>query len=162
MKDGMMSLRVGDMSASNGGTPTDSAGLRHPSGAHINGHFADLSYIGLSGNPPSTVSDLDVEGTAWVVHSLLESTAVVSILTAYKAVLVLKAREWHEADLISYEALTRFENDLWQDASLNHTGHMHVNTYTRDGLLTSPRNSYYRCFQATNGSWGTQWSPVSC
>jgi hypothetical protein len=164
MKAGRPPVLAADLSDSDGSTPSDAVGLRHPSGAHILGYSSDLSYIGLSTevSPPSRIEDIDVDATTWLIYGLLQSTSVESILTAYRDAFVGKAQEWYDAGWISFEAITRFKNDLWQDSTLNHTGHLHVNTGQRDGLFASPRNDYYRCYRATTGSYGTIWSKASC
>lgn len=149
---------VGDMSMSDGSTPVDAWGLRHPAGAHVGGVSADLSYPGRTTAMPASLAELDIEAAAWMMYSLLQSPAIESVYTGYKEPLLAKAIEWRGVGLIGDEALTRFRNDLWQDTSLNHGSHLHINTASRPGLLLDPRNDFYRCFDATSGAYGTIWS----
>lgn len=163
MRSTAPSLRAGDMSMPSGATPQDRAGLRHPSGSHVNGFFIDLSYLGNGANPtPHALAEIDVEATSWVIYSLLESLAVESILTAYRDAFVAQAENWYQRGVVGFEVLARFRNALWQDASLNHTGHMHVNTATRPGLLLGTRNSYYRCRRAQTVGNATSWVEIAC
>jgi len=149
-------VRAADISDSNGATPSDAAGLRHPVGAHLNGYSADLSYACFE------KSSGDYRGLAWTFYSLLESAYVASILTAYKSEALALITDWYNKGIVEYEAVVRFTNDLWQDTTLNHDYHMHVNSTTREGLFTDPSNSYYRCYSAQVTSVGTIWKRISC
>jgi hypothetical protein len=161
MRPDLAPLQCWDMSMADGSTPSDSQGLRHPAGAHVGGISADLSYAGSGLTPPANAAQVDMEGTAWIMYSLLQSPNIESIYTAYKAPLVAQAEAWYSAGIIRFETLTRFRNDLWQDTSLNHGTHLHINTASRPGLLLTPANDFYRCYHATVGSFGTIWSLVS-
>lgn len=154
---GLSTLYVGDLSASDGSTPSDAAGLRHPQGAHIDGFSADVAYPGIVEG-----SGVDYRQTTWILYSLFESTGVATIITAFREEILTIARELFNNNLIEEQALARFEIDVWQDSTLNHDSHFHINTTTRDGLLSSPSNSYYRCFTVFRGSYGTVWSRTSC
>ncbi|OFZ19694.1 MAG: hypothetical protein A2X94_16700 [Bdellovibrionales bacterium GWB1_55_8] len=154
---------LGDLSQQDGATPADAAGLRHPAGSHVSGLSVDLSYLGRDGiRAPVTLEDLDVDANAWFLYALFESASVGTIITAYKDAFVSRAEDWYAAGLISFEALIRFRNDLWQDATLNHWGHMHVNSSNRAGIYSDTSQSLYRCYRATSGSYGVIWARVGC
>lgn len=100
MTSGVAELRAGDVSDPDGSTPRDPNGaLRHPAGSHINGYSVDLSYLG-EGVAPTRLAEIDLEATSWLFYALLQSRAVISILTAYRDALVAQAEEWYDSGVI--------------------------------------------------------------
>ncbi|MBC7693195.1 MAG: hypothetical protein H7222_15630 [Methylotenera sp.] len=155
MRPDLPALRAGDLSDSDGSTPSDRLGLRHPRGTHVQGYFADVSYPGFAQDPathpeltPASLDRVDLEGTAWVLYSLFESDSVETILTAYRAPLLALITEEYERGVVPYEGVARFQNNLMQDDSLNHGGHLHINTAEKSGLSGSPQGDVYRCRHA--------------
>ena len=155
MRPDLPALRAGDLSDSDGSTPSDRLGLRHPSGTHVHGYFADVSYPGFAQDPaahpeltPASLDRVDLEGTAWVLYSLFESDSVETVLTAYRAPLLALITKEYEQGVVPYEVVARFQNNLMQDDSLNHGGHLHINTAEKSGLRGSPQGDVYQCHRA--------------
>jgi hypothetical protein len=138
-------IPVADMSNRNGQTPTLSDGTTpaHPLGSHTKGQDVDLAYI------PNSQGGIDMEKSFWLVYSILQSTGVDMVITAYKAEFIQMARKAHGAGLINSLALGRF-NKLTHDDGLNHDKHLHVsvrnsvNRYVSRRFLLS--DDVYNCY----------------
>ena len=142
-------ILVADLSDAQGATPATTLGqeiiLLHPAGSHVAGRDVDVTYVSGS------AGGYDLEKSFWFLYSVLESTAVDMVITAYKPQFIAMAREAARRGLISKIAAGRF-NALSEDHELNHDRHMHIAVdNTANGNRSrrfTPADDAYRCYLA--------------
>jgi hypothetical protein len=137
-----------------GSTPSIQMGgaktLLHPAGSHENGKDIDISYLKRTGlGEESGTSGMDMEKNFWFMYSILQSTSVDLVITAYKDDYVAIARDLYQRGIISDLAVGRF-NSLVDDSSLNHDKHMHVTVTNMANRYVSrkfkPADDVYNCY----------------
>jgi hypothetical protein len=139
-------VRIADLSGSDGGTPKTSSGqVTHPVGAHTKGQDVDISYVEQGDGT------YDWEKNFWLVYSIIQSTGVDLVITAFKDQFVQMAEFAYQRGMINKIARARF-NKLSYDAGMNHDKHMHVSLRNSVNKYKSRRfmlsDDVYSCYLA--------------
>ncbi|MGE0172145.1 MAG: hypothetical protein AB7T49_05145 [Oligoflexales bacterium] len=139
-------VRIADLSASDGNTPRTSSGTyTHPQGAHVKGQDVDISYVEMGDG------SLDWEKNFWLVYSIIQSTGVDLVITAFKDQFIDMAEFAYQHGMINKIARARF-NKLSYDTEMNHDKHLHVsirnsvNNYKSRRFMLS--DDVYSCYLA--------------